>query len=258
MAKREYSETEIAVALASLKANGYDYAKASKFTGIPGKQIEKWERGEPDIETILRSRPIPTKDLTDPLDTRLLFAPAPEIDAWVKTNIIGDGPLYNPDHDHLLDAFIGYLWTNVPNSKQMRRIVGTCEIPSAQGNRWLKSRVEAQLIDWFGAVPDFLITLDAQYAAECGDASWCALVEHELYHCSQAVDIDNEPRFNIDGLPIWAIRGHDVEEHIGVVRRYGSGASSPGVAEMVRVAQMAPEVAAAHIDAACGTCLSKR
>ena len=38
------------------------------------------------------------------------------------------------------------------------------------------------MMQWFGRVPAFLITLAADYCAECSDAEFCALVEHELYH----------------------------------------------------------------------------
>lgn len=38
------------------------------------------------------------------------------------------------------------------------------------------------MMDWFGDVPAFIITLAADYCARCSDADFCALVEHELCH----------------------------------------------------------------------------
>lgn len=206
------------------------------------------------IEEALNTRPLPPAALID-IESPATFVPAPAVLEWARANIIGDGPLYNEEHNHLLDAHIGILWTNVPNSRHGRRIVGQCEIPNVQGGKWLKSRVEQQLIDWFDAVPDFLITLDALFAVEANNATWCAYLEHELYHAGQSLDEFGAPAFNSEGRPKFAIRGHDFEGFHGVTRRYGVGAAESGVAEMVRIAQMPPEIAQARIDAACGTCL---
>lgn len=206
------------------------------------------------IAKAMRKRPMPSADLVD-VDGSALFVPAPDLLAWVRSTIVGDGPLYNPEHDHLVDAHLGFLWTNVANGRNGKRIVGTCEIPNVQGNRWLKARVDQQLCDWFGDVPDFLITLDALFAVEADDATFCALVEHELFHASQAVDAFGEARFSQEtGRPIFAMRGHDAEAFIGVTRRYGVGAAESGVAELVKVAARPPEIAQARIDAACGAC----
>ena len=50
------------------------------------------------------------------------------------------------------------------------------------------------------------------------------------------------------------MRGHDVEEFIGVVRRYGASAD---VQELVDAANSPAEVAKINIARACGTCLMK-
>jgi hypothetical protein len=73
-------------------------------------------------------------------------------------------------------------------------------------------RAIEQMKDWFGCLPDFLVTVDV-VSGTFDDASFCALVEHELYHCAQATDAFGYPKFHRDsGDPIWGIRGHDVEE----------------------------------------------
>jgi hypothetical protein len=108
------------------------------------------------------------------------------------------------------------------------------------------------MIEWFGRVPSFLITLAADYCAQCSDVEFCALVEHELYHLAHELDEFGSPKFTKDGLPKIALRGHDVEEFVGVVRRYGA---SPEVARMVEAAKQSPEAGNINIARACGTCL---
>src|SRR5690606_3683592 len=134
--------------------------------------------------------------------------------------------LSNDDHAHLEDAYIGFLWTNAPGTHQGREVLGTAEIFSPKGQAWVKARQEAQVLAWFGVVPDFIITLSAPFVAERLDrhdhVSVCALIEHELYHCGQAFDEYGAPRFRRDGRPAYSMKGHDVEEHIGVVERYGA------------------------------------
>lgn len=110
---------------------------------------------------------------------------------------------------------------------------------------------------WFGELPDFVITIQAHAAMQMDDASFCALVEHELYHCAQALNEYGEPRFRRDGRPIFSMRAHDVEEFVGIVERYGAGAASPNVALMAAAATRRPTVGLASIASACGTCRLK-
>lgn len=182
------------------------------------------------------------------------FRLADDVRAWIFATFIDEGsPLENPDHAHLASADLGVLWAFEPARRQMREIVGTAEIPQPRGQPWVKARQEHQLREWFGNVPDLLLTFSADFARDVDDATWCALVEHELYHCAQAVG-EWGPRFHQDGTPMYAIRGHDVEEFVGVVRRYGAEAAGPDLVAMVEAASQAPEVAASEIAAACGTC----
>lgn len=195
------------------------------------------------------NRPYPPTDMG-------WFAPAPEVLAWIKAQILDkNGYLYNPDHHHLVDADLQILWSGVENISKQRQVLGQCEKVFFKGGAWSVARQELQMIGWFGDVPDFLITLDANYCGECDDAEFCALVEHELYHVAQALDEYGAPRFNQrTGEPVFAIRGHDVEEFHGVVRRYGA---SPEVQKMIEAAKGRPEVAGVNIAHACGTCLLK-
>lgn len=203
----------------------------------------------------MKDRPRPPRGLTEPTATPL-FAPAEDLRAWMmETFIDAEGPLANPDHDHLVGAHIGVLWTNEEARRHGRWIMAQAEVPNFRGSPWAKARQEAQLAAWFGGEPDFLLTFYAPFAAEVDHATWCALVEHELYHCGQETDRDGIPKWHRDGSPRYGIRGHDVEEFIGVVRRYGAGASGRETRALVEAGKRAPEVAEAQLVEACGVCL---
>jgi hypothetical protein len=196
-------------------------------------------------------RPFPPEDMIE--DTAIRFEPAPDLLDWARSTFIDDdAELLNEDHSHLRHATIGMLWTNVPNGKQGRRIIGQCEKGLPPSGKWQRGRIEMQLQNWFGEVPDFLLTFDAQYASTCPDAEFLALVEHELYHCGQELDIFGAPKFRQDGRPALAVKAHDVEEFVGIVRRYGADAAN--VRALVDAANRPPEISRASIGHACGTC----
>ncbi|WP_375188445.1 putative metallopeptidase [Sphingobium yanoikuyae] len=187
------------------------------------------------------------------------FAPAfvadPSLETWVRDTILfPGGALENPDHVHLQSADIGYLWTNVENARSGRRIIGQARLLPPAGEKWSAGMASAHILAMFERMPDFLIILDAMKAAEMEDWEVCALIEHELYHCAQKKDEFGEPMFHKEtGQPLWAMRGHDVEEFVGVVRRYG--VTSPELAAMVQAVNRGASVAATQIARACGTCL---
>ncbi|MFD1944719.1 putative metallopeptidase [Paradevosia shaoguanensis] len=198
-------------------------------------------------------RPMPPDGIFDnPAEP--VFYPARDLVDWSRETFINEGAvLLNEDHRHLRWASIGALWTNVPNGRAGRRVVGQCEMGVPPMGKWGRARMERQLLDWFGEVPTFLLTFDAEYTATCTDAEFMALVEHELYHAGQERDAFGAPRFNKQtGKPIYGIRGHDVEEFVGVVRRYGDSAAH--VEEMVAAANAGPEIARVDVTRACGTC----
>lgn len=202
------------------------------------------------------SRPLPPELFADPLNCR--FAPAPDVLSWAQREVLTDGgQLHNPDHAHLEHADVRFLWAPGSFAKQGRTVLGTCEEVLFRCNAWQKGRQQQQMADWFGTVPEFLITLDARYCLECSDAEFCAPVEHELYHIGQELDAFGSPAFTKDGMPKLFLRGHDVEEFVGVVRRYGVGYPDGTLAQLVAAANAAPEVAKINIARACGTCLLK-
>jgi len=154
----------------------------------------------------------------------------------------------------ILDADIRVMWASAAFAKKGRTVVGQAEQVAFRAGGWQKARMEQQMFDWFGCVPTYIITLAADYCAQCSDADFCALVEHELYHIAQAKDQYGAPKFTQEGLPKLEMRGHDVEEFVGVVRRYGA---SPDVQALVDAANSPAEVGKLNISRACGTCLLK-
>lgn len=186
------------------------------------------------------------------------MSPAGDLDQWCRETFITEGgKLYNEEHAHLHAATIGFLWADVENARRGRQVIGQCEtgVPMAMG-KWAKARLIQQLVGWFGLVPDFVITLDAEYCRQCSDVEFCALVEHELLHAGQDKDEFGMPAFTKAGLPKLAIRGHDVEEFVSIVARYGAGAAK--VQDLVDAANRGATIAHVHIAQACGTCQLRR
>jgi len=174
---------------------------------------------------------------------------------WIQAEILADtGSIRNEDHAHLIDADIAVMWASASFEKQGRRVLGQAEQVAFRAGGWQKARMEQQMHDWFGDVPTFIITLAADYCSFCSDTEFCALIEHELYHLAQATDKYGQPAFTQDGAPKLKLQGHDVEEFVGVVRRYGA---STEVQAMVDAANKPAEVGKLNISRACGTCLLK-
>lgn len=200
------------------------------------------------------ARPVPPMEFLDSPWTE--FRPAPEVADWIRREVLQDtGSIHNPEHKHVGFADFEVLWASAGFGKQMRTVIGQAEQVMFRAGGWQKARMEAQMRAWFGRVPAWLLTFDGSYAAQCSDAEWCALVEHELYHVGHAKDEFGAPAFTKDGLPKIAMRGHDVEEFVGVVKRYGVGDPDGAIAQLAAAARGTPEVAPIRIAQACGTCL---
>ncbi|WP_369916529.1 putative metallopeptidase [Xanthomonas sp. NCPPB 3005] len=201
------------------------------------------------------SRPLPPAELygLDLDDLAMRFQPAPQVWEWIEAEVLAeDGRIHNPDHAHLQGADVAVLWAGSSFTKQGRTVVGQAELVAFRAGGWQRARMVRQMVDWFGRVPEVVITLAADHSAHCSDVEWCALVEHELYHIAQEADAFGAPRFRKDGTAVLTMRGHDVEEFVGVVRRYGAGAE---VQRLVAAANGRPEVAHLDIARSCGTCL---
>lgn len=199
-------------------------------------------------------RPAPPDALGDVFS----FMPAREVRDWIQTTILAnDGAIHNPEHGHLVDADLEVLWAAGGFRSKMRSVIGTAEEVAFRCNAWQKGRQEQQMREWFGRVPKFLITLDGAYCRECSDAEFCALVEHELYHVAHQKDEFGQPAFTKEGAPKLGIQGHEVEEFVGVVRRYGVGDPGGAIARLAAAARGTPEVSRVALAGACGTCLLK-
>lgn len=200
------------------------------------------------------SRPMPPASLLE--SVFLTLEPAPGVWEWISTEILADtGSIHNEDHAHLIGANIGVLWASESFAKQGRVVLGQAEQVMHRAGGWQKARMEQQMREWFGEEPEFIITLAADYCSQCSDAEFCALIEHELFHIAHKPDKYGAPAFNKDtGMPKLEMRSHDVEEFVGVVRRYGA---SQDVQALIDAASKPPEVARINISRACGTCLLK-
>lgn len=210
-----------------------------------------------ELGFVIQQRPYPPEWIFEPENPS--FVPAPELWDWIKAVFLNpESKLFNEDHWHL-GAYrypqIAVMWAECGFTKQGRMVVGQAEKIMINAGGWKKERQEEQFYHWFKCIPDYLITIDATYAKQANDIDFCALIEHELYHIAQKLDQYGAPSFNRQtGMPNLEIRGHDVEEFTGVVRRYGA---SKGVQKMVNAANQRPEIFKADIHHACGTCYLK-
>ncbi|HCI7192785.1 putative metallopeptidase [Acinetobacter baumannii] len=207
-------------------------------------------------------RPFPPQELIDKADEEeaILLAPAPDLMNWVIANFltIGD-PLYNPNPDHIAELihdneeFLAFAWASSACMAKKRMVLGQCEKVMFNQGGWKKARQEQQMRDWFGYVPAYLITIDASYCDQATDRDFCALIEHELHHIGVERDEDGDPLISeMTGLPKHYLAGHDVEEFVGVVKRWGADES---VKRLIEVAKQAPFVSDVNISKCCGTCL---
>ena len=197
------------------------------------------------------------KKLTDTIQN--VFTPAPELDKFVKNQFLNEeSKLYNEDHRHLRHAKIAYLWTNVTNSRGGRDIVATAEIPRppAIGGKWARAKWEYQMTEWFGGFTfDFLITMNARYISEVKPIVAFATLDHELYHCGQKRDEFGARLFGKkSGKPDYTLVAHDVEEFVGIWRRYGAKAGAGDSIQLAAAAKVKPEIGRADIRKLCGNC----
>lgn len=190
------------------------------------------------------------------------FEAAPDLAAWARwAYLTPEGPFWTDEHAHLQEANIVWCWSSAEARDRGRPILGECALAAPTGKRWSRLRDYDRICSWWREMPDyepwtdpdFLITLYAPWCREAPDASFCALTDHELYHGGQLTDEFGIPRYSQEtGRPLWTIKGHDVEEHVSVVRRWGAKAS--GVEELVLAANQPPEIALATLEIGCGTC----
>ncbi|MGU3311808.1 putative metallopeptidase [Acinetobacter sp. M5A5_2a] len=207
-------------------------------------------------------RPFPQPDFIDQAEEEeaIRLIPAPDLKKWVVANFLTlGGPLHNPDHDHIAELlhdneeFLEFAWASSAYTRAKRMVLGQCEKVMFQQGGWKKARQEQQMRDWFGFIPTYLITIDATFCDKANDSEFCALLEHELYHIGVERDGDGEIIYSDHtGLPKHYLAGHDVEEFIGVVKRWGA---NENVKRLIEVAKNPPFVSDLDISKCCGNCV---
>lgn len=127
-----------------------------------------------------------------------------------------------PEHRHLVENEIDIEWLmrDATKVKAGRQVLGSVHEPAVQGE--LRDMFEWLLTGLFGRLPRFLVILDSEYWRQAGPEAREILVFHELAHIRQKEDRYGAPRFDKDGMPVYGLRGHDVEEFTSVVARYGA------------------------------------
>jgi hypothetical protein len=178
-----------------------------------------------------------------------------ELQEWLMNTFVHeDGELCNEDHAHLRTANIAAIWTNVEFEDGLLPVAGMAELVKVNGKPWPRAERTDHLCLLHGNIPQARIWIYAPYAATLDDASFCALVEHELYHLAQKKDKEQQPMFDDEGRPVLTTRAHDVGEFLGVMERYGVGALHPNVRAMVELAKKKPLLTGDQVRAACGSC----
>lgn len=205
-------------------------------------------------------RPLPPSHLSDTGDH---FEPSRELHDFLQAAFIAEGaPFGREEYEILREAKIGTLWTNVERRKDGLLTLGMAQLFRISGEKWSAGRTAQQLREWFkdwwpededfDPYPHFLLIFYAPYAAKASDASFAALCAHELRHCGQKRDRWDEPKFDQDGNPEWAMVGHDVEEFVSVVEDFGAAAAGPMVTRLVEAAKKAPRFSAGEVAGVCG------
>lgn len=146
-------------------------------------------------------RPFPPSNLMDQAEEEeaILLAPAVELKEWVVKNWLTlGGELHNPDHDHIAELlhdneeFLAFAWASSAAVAKKRMVLWQCEKVMFNQGGWKQARQEQQIRDWFGFVPQYLITVDAAFCEQASDREFCRLIEHELYHIGVECDEDGE------------------------------------------------------------------
>lgn len=207
-------------------------------------------------------RPMPPDVLFKEYDGHpVTFAPSYDLPQWVRDTFLEpDSKLFNQNQYHLYDFMDGvqitFLWAAAGFESKGKYVAGQCEEIRFLCNKWQKWRQEQQMQEWFGMIlPTYMITLDASYCIQCTDTEFCALVEHELMHIGHEQEF-GMPKFDMKtGLPKLKMQGHDVEEFVDIVARYGVGNKGGAVARMVEAANAGASISNVDIAHMCGTCL---
>lgn len=92
------------------------------------------------------NRPHPPSHFTMPPDPKpyISIMPASDVGEWLNQHILSDeGDLYNPDHQHLLEADLCFLWASNAFEKKGRSVLGQAEEVAMRAGGWQKARMGA-------------------------------------------------------------------------------------------------------------------
>jgi hypothetical protein len=156
-------------------------------------------------------------------------------DAATHPAIIAERVMRMPEHQHLVDNEIEIDWLMRTGEKIKggRRVLGSVHEPACQGE--FKDLFQWMLERLLGRLPRFLVILDLEFWEASTAEAREILIFHELCHIKQKLDRYGAPRFDKDGLPVYGLKNHDVEEFTSVVARYG--AHTPELAQFVDAAR---------------------
>ena len=156
-------------------------------------------------------------------------------DAATHPAIIAERVMRMPEHQHLVDNEIEIDWLMRTGEKIKggRQVLGSVHEPACQGE--FKDLFQWMLERLLGRLPRFLVILDLEFWEASTAEAREILIFHELCHIKQKLDRYGAPRFDKDGLPVYGLKNHDVEEFTSVVARYG--AHTPELAQFVDAAR---------------------
>jgi hypothetical protein len=175
----------------------------------------------------LRHRPRPPHRCSRSTASRSSFVPAPDLVEWIFDLPRGRRPLESRSTPicGLPCSRRSGPRPRTPATAAPSSVKPSSARTSAAWANGSARGLQQQILEWFGSGLISCSRSTRPYAEACDDATFCALVEHELSHCGQERDEFGMPRFKKStGMPAFCMRGHDVEEFVGVVRRYGADA----------------------------------
>lgn len=129
-----------------------------------------------------------------------------------------------PEHAHLKEHEVSFGWLMriEPKEKGGKVTLGSVHATANMAQGQFRDLFLMMLQRLVGALPEFVVVLDAGWWAEAGEQERCALIFHELSHVKQALDRFGAPRFDRDGNPVWTLVEHDITAFKAEVARFGA------------------------------------
>lgn len=172
--------------------------------------------------------------MIDPDDTQDPYA-LPEPGTHPAT--IAERIKKNPVHAHLAENEItfGWLMRTEPKVKAGKTVLGSIHDTKTMAQGGFKDLFAMLLGRLLGDLPDYIVVLDLEFWKAANETQREAVVWHELAHCQHALDQYGAPRFDRDGMPVYALVAHDIEAFRSEVERFGAWTSD--IAEFIASAR---------------------